>query len=310
MIDVKMYGAPKGDNSNLLTVSQIVLNQDNGEGTSFVPRYIWGQYFDDTKDITGDMNVNGYAYINNIQTSSVNSDSIYSSYIDSTYLTTKYAKANKLTGGKLEYEWASIIKGYINDLAAKNIVTENLTVTKSAHFFELVIDKIKSAGGAVIFSPANGFTIRKVDKINNGYRLYFAAEDKDSKIDNMWKANDQAICQNFNMGGEKTYQYNEYDETQNTIKSTNSSNKYYWSLVTNTNNEDNNGEPININIGTIENVDIKPCHYIDISDNDYDGHLIPEIGDDIAMLGYRGDDDIQRQSAIYISAYKQQRRFA
>ena len=182
----------------------------------------------------------------------------------------------------------------MNDLATKNITTENLTVTKSAHFFELVIDQVKAAGGAVLFTPANGFTVRKVDKITNGYRLYFLAEDRGTKIDNMWKKDDQAICQNFNFGGEKKYQYAEYSGQNSALKVTNSSNKYYWVLVINTNNEDNNGEPININVGTIENVDIQPCHYIDISDSDYSGYLEPAVDDEIAMLGYRGTDDQQR----------------
>lgn len=303
MIDINMYGVPKHDDSNLATVSQIVLNQ-GGDGSNFEPHYIWGQLFTDKEDIDGDMKVNGFAYIDHIKTLSVDSENVNSSYIDAAYITAQYAKANQLTGAKLDFEWASIVKGYINDLATKNITTENLTVTKSAHFFELIIDQVKAAGGAVLFTPANGFTVRKVDKITDGYRLYFLAEDKGTKIDNMWKKNDQAICQNFNMGGEKKYQYTEYAGQRRALKVTNSSNKYYWVLVINTNNDDNNGEPININVGTIENVDMQPCHYVDISDNDYEGYLEPNEGDEIAMLGYRGNDDIERQNAIYISAYQ------
>ena len=304
MIDINMYGVPKNDGSAISTVSQVILNNTGNSDSTFESHYIWGQLFTGKDDIDGDIKVNGYAYINNIQTDTLNSDSIASTYINTSYLVSKYAKINNLTGAKLEYEWASIIKGYINDLATKNITTENLTVTKSAHFFELVIDQVKAAGGAVLFTPANGFTVRKVDKITNGYRLYFLAEDRGTKIDNMWKKDDQAICQNFNFGGEKKYKYSEYSGQNSALKVTNSSNKYYWVLVINTNNEDNNGEPININVGTIENVDIQPCHYIDISDSDYSGYLEPAVDDEIAMLGYRGTDDVQRQNAIYISAYQ------
>lgn len=304
MIDIKMYGVPKGE-EGVATVSQVILSQNaNDGGTPFEPHYIWGQLFRGTEDVDGDMKVNGYAYIDHIQTLSLNSDNIYSSYIDAAYLTSKYAKTNKLTGGDLSFEWASIVKGYMNDLATKNITTENLTVTKSAHFFELVIDKIRASGGAVLFTPANGFTVRKVESITDGFRLYFLAEERGTKVDNMWKKNDQAICQNFNLGGEKKYTQTEYAGMRRAAKVTETSNKYYWALVTNTNNEDNGGEPININVGTIENVDIQPCHYIDISALDFDGYLEPAVDDEIAMLGYRGDDDIERQNAIYISSYQ------
>lgn len=303
MIDINMYGVPKDDNSNLSTVSQIVLNQ-GGDGTDFEPHYIWGQLFTDKEDIDGDIKVNGFGYIDHIKTLSIDSDNVNSSYVDAAYVTAQYAKTNQLTGAKLEFDWASILKGYMNDLATKNITTENLTVTKSAHFFELIIDQVRAAGGAVLFTPANGFTVRKVDKIAGGYRLYFLAEDRGTKIDNMWKKNDQAICQNFNMGGEKKYEYTEYGGARRAQKVTESSNKYYWALVINTNNEDNNGEPISINVGTIENVDMQPCHYVDISDEDYDGYLEPAPDDEVAMLGYRSNDDIERQNAIYISAYQ------
>nr|DAV01301.1 MAG TPA: hypothetical protein [Caudoviricetes sp.] len=72
----------------------------------------------------------------------------------------------------------------------------------------------------------------------------------------------------------------------------NISNKYYWSLVTEV--SDTN-QPVSI--------EEKKYHYIVISTVTKDGTVNPEIGDTIAMLGYRGTDDKKRQSAIYISAY-------
>jgi hypothetical protein len=66
------------------------------------------------------------------------------------------------------------------------------------------------------------------------------------------------------------------------------SNKYYWSLVT--------------AVGT-ETIDDTDYHYLDLSGATVDGTLNPEVGDEIAMLGYRGTDDSNRQSAIYIAAY-------
>ena len=52
-----------------------------------------------------------------------------------------------------------------SNITSHNINTEYLTVTKSAHFFELIIDKIKAAGGSVLFTPADGFTIDDVENI-------------------------------------------------------------------------------------------------------------------------------------------------
>lgn len=52
-----------------------------------------------------------------------------------------------------------------------------------------------------------------------------------------------------------------------------------------------------------EKVDGEDYHYIAISKDEVDGVLAPEVGDEIAMLGYRGTDDANRQSAIYLAAY-------
>lgn len=169
----------------------------------------------------------------------------------------------------------SVIKakdGSINDLISENITTHNLEVTGLAHFFELVIDRIKAAGGAVIFTPADGFKIEEVEQSSNGYKLYWSATDGDRATHNMWKVNDQAICMSFN----QAQVGHNYDI----------SNKYYWSLVTDVSTDQE-----------------KDMHYIEISSSVYDGYVHPEIGDEIAMLGYRGTDDNNRQNAIYISAY-------
>ena len=300
MIDIRMYGAPKDGGTNIITSSQFSLQENNG---SFTPRFIWGQYFDGSKNIDGDMKVNGTAYIDHITTMDVNADNINTSYVNTSYVNAKYGDFSYVNSDKMNANWMNTVKAYIEQLAAKEINTENLTVTGLAHFFEVVIDKVRASGGAVIFTPANGFKIRKFEEMNSFYRLYFLANDNGTRIDNMWKKDDQAFCQNFNMGGDKKYVYSEFAGMRRQPRIENSSNKYYWALVINTNNEDNNGEPITINVGNNENVDMQECHYIDISKNEFVGYLDVAEGDEIAMLGYRGEE-IERQSAIYISAYK------
>lgn len=176
---------------------------------------------------------------------------------------------------------AAEIKGALSTTSITNsgdIVTENLTVTGKATFFELVIDKIKAAGGAVLFTPADGFEVEEVDydEGSNAYTLRWQATDGEKSITNMWVAGDQAICQTFNAAEGTTY---------------NVSNKLWWALVTAA------GRVIDDD-GVIWNYIV--VDFDDVSDNT--GDSVPEVGDAVAMLGSRSEDTA-RQSAVYISAY-------
>ena len=67
------------------------------------------------------------------------------------------------------YSLQAILEKVIADqIEAGDITTENLTVTKSAHFFQLLIDEIKSTSGQVIITPANA----KIDKVEIVERDY------------------------------------------------------------------------------------------------------------------------------------------
>lgn len=157
--------------------------------------------------------------------------------------------------------------------------TKNLEVTGSAHFFELIIDKVKSAGGAALFTAADGFDVDMVAIVQGSYRLFWRCRDGNGKQrDNMWRKGDQALCMSFNQASVGT--------------SHNVANKYYWALVTGVSD---NSSPYLLKD--------EYYNYIDISRTDCDGTVNPEVGDSIVMLGYRGNDDADRQSAIYISAY-------
>lgn len=164
--------------------------------------------------------------------------------------------------------------GNIQELHSEDIFTKNLTVTGLAHFFELIIDRIRSAGGSILLTPADGFKVEKVVTVTNGYKLYWSAKDEDRAIYNQWLVNDQAISMSFNRA-QVGVNYN-------------ISNKYYWSLVT--------------GVGT-ETIDGDDYHYIIISSSVYDGEVNPEIGDEVVMLGSRNTQDLNRRNAIYLSAY-------
>ena len=325
--------------------SGIVSNNSSGNSSTTLESHrIWGQLFDGTNDVTGDMqNVGSITATGNIQTD----ESVIIKQLDADGneveggdLTISVENKKAKFSGKDQYVFDRAIEGTdikangnlnvngastMNDVTAngdatvngdatmngvtvngdaafnKNIEvkgqsnltnvtstnitnsdtikTKNLEVTGSAHFFELIIDKIKAAGGAVLFTPANGFKVDIVESVTDGYKLYWQADDgSGNQADNMWKVNDQALCMSFNQAKEGTNH--------------NISNKYYWSLVTAV--SDTN-QPVSI--------EEKKYHYIVISTVTKDGTVNPEIGDTIAMLGYRGTDDTKRQSAIYISAY-------
>lgn len=182
----------------------------------------------------------------------------------------------------------------------------NLIVTGAAHFFKVIIDEIKAAGGAIVVTPADGFTVDLVENITitlngvsiPGKRLYWRVSDGEKARTNKWHVLDQALCKTDNLASGTTY---------------NASNKFYWSLVANVSNQ-----PVSKTIDGRA----ADCHYIDIycgngesqANIPKDANDIPlwywvgdardaAAGDEISMLGSRDATDVPRQSALYFSAY-------
>ena len=141
-------------------------------------------------------------------------------------------KADKIGSKELTTDDLNALKGWIGALNSKSITTEYLNVTKQAHFFELVIDKIRSVGGQMIMTAANcvvdyakavdanGNYLENLDDPNaKSYDIFWLGSDASGRsVTNDWKVNDQAICQSFNNVSTGV----NYDV----------SNKYYWRLVT------------------------------------------------------------------------------
>ena len=116
---------------------------------------------------------------------------------------------------------ATIDVGHITELFSGNITTDYLTVLKSAHFFELIIDQIKAVGGSVILSPADGFEMYGwSSNTSSSIRIWWIAEEGKNGKYNMWEVGDQALCQNFN--------------NAQVGVSHNVSSKYCWAAVTST----------------------------------------------------------------------------
>lgn len=180
--------------------------------------------------------------------------------------------------------WATDLD--VININAKNTTTENLVVTKEAHFFKLVIDELLSNKGAIIISSANctaELVVPDPDNVQSPtyFDVYFSTVDRDGNdVSNPWRVNDQAICMTFNIGGAGTFEH--------------VSNRYYWRLVTavESNVEYPAGSGATYHRVRLSNVS-----------GEYEGSTTPDVGDDIVQLGYRGNDADYRKSAIILSAY-------
>lgn len=120
--------------------------------------------------------------------------------------------ADSISADSLDLKNLTAVKAYIEELVSSNITTKDLTVTGRAHFFELLIDKIRSVGGQIILSPTS-CVIDYVEYIKYGniitdpaqyntadsFNVYWRSTDAYGRaVNNEWLAQDQAICQSFN----------------------------------------------------------------------------------------------------------------
>lgn len=140
---------------------------------------IWGQWHDHTGDVNGDMTVEGKIdATGDITTQSsvigkkgdfedIVSETLKTTDIQATNIVSDNGFINNMSASSINTDSIEAKYGRYDELLVENLTGENgtfhnLTVTGKAHFFELVIDKITASGGAVIFSPADGFEVEKV----------------------------------------------------------------------------------------------------------------------------------------------------
>ena len=184
---------------------------------------------------------------------------------------------------------------FTDDMTATNITVDYLTVTKLAHFFELVIDKISASQGQIIITDANA-KIDYVEKVDGVSRLYWRAdsENQSNLSINEFVEGDQIVCQTFNRG---QIQKNEDGSYQGFSVN----NKYYWVVCSRVGHGAVKAFPDNAGNPGVKHV----YNFVEISDYEdvspKDGAFLPEIGDEIVQLGNRRDT--LRQAAIIISAY-------
>ena len=181
---------------------------------------------------------------------------------------------------------------FTGDIIANNIKVDNLTVNKLAHFFQLVIDEVKSSQGQIIISNAHA-KIDYVEKVDGGTILWWRHDGENYEIRNQFLGGDQILCQTFNRGQRVMH--------DSGVVIGQWANKYYWVVINDTRQHVKRVFP------NIDGTHGEPHFYngVIISDDDAvspkNGSFLPEIGDEIVQLGNRSNTT--RQAAIIISAY-------
>lgn len=164
-----------------------------------------------------------------------------------------------------------------------------LWVRVKAFFEELTIVRSRVLAGKQYITPGGGIRcthVRAKDASGNiladvsspdaaEYVCYFLSQQDGEKIESMFKAGDQAICESFHA----------QTGTLQKVK-----NRFYWRRVISVNNDnytDQNGNHYG---------------YLILSAIDCaNGSDIPQAGDEICQLGYRYSDDTGRQTAMVMS---------
>lgn len=264
--------------------------------------YLWGQPFNGTQDVNGNMDVNGKmdvegdlnveGYLDVTKNIHTKADMHVEGYVYSNIVDTGTIQANNgsittVNSTTTNTTNVNATNGEIESLITQNAEIQNLNVdvlnAKQAHFWELVIDKMRSTNGTFILSPANAKIEKVVQKsdLKQLYQLMWRATDINTNkaITNDFEVNDQIICMSFNQA--------EVDNNYNV------NNKYYWAKVTSK--------------GTTTAYDdlretMCDWHYItlDSTQEVWDGTLNPEVGDEICVLG--NTTDTTRQNAIILSS--------
>ena len=157
-----------------------------------------------------------------------------------------------------------------------NIMTNNLTVTGKATFFELEIQKAKAAGGMTVNS-AGTFHIDAVEETADGFVCYQRAEKDGVTLSRTCEVNDQMMC----------------SDGMNILKG-GKGNHYYWRLVTEA--------PKEVVTHTIDGKEEK-CLKLVLSKTECSNPTDdkPKVGDDLVQIGNR--DNKERQSVIMTCAY-------
>lgn len=307
MIEIISYSKKKNTTSNTTGTNNSsgggTMTNKNGVG-KLEQHLFWGQPFDGTEDVKGDMvgvgnisadnvsakgvevkkikadsgkieNIEGESLdykevkADNLTSTTGTIDNITSTTANTDTITSKVANTEKINADNANVGNLTANNASITSLTGDNAVIGNLTVTGAAHFFKLSIDEVQATQGQIIVTPANA-KIDKVEVLDNGdFKCSWRNEQEGKKIENCFVEHDFAVCQTMNVAEGVTY---------------NAANKFYWRKVQ--------------SIGTDGNY-----HFVVLSKSIKSplSNSIPEVGDNIVQLG--NNNDKSRQNAIIVSSY-------
>ena len=166
----------------------VTLTTGNREGKGYPEleaHYLWGQFFNGKQDVNGDIttdgNVNFHGNLNFLGEYDPDDD-----------------LRGNLNIGNVNAENGHFKEMNTDLLKAAEAYINNLTVTGSAHFFELIIDKIRSVGGAIMLTPGDGFELWGYNLSGeNNINLWWVCDDVKGVKYNHWQVGDQALCKSF-----------------------------------------------------------------------------------------------------------------
>lgn len=307
MIEIVSYSKRKNTTSNTTGTSNSsgggAMTNKNGVG-KLEQHLLWGQPFDGTQDVKGDMVGVGNISADNVSTKSVETkkikadnakieniegesldykevkaenivsttgtiENITSTTANTDTITAKIANTEKINADNANIGGLTANNASITSLTGDNAVIGNLTVTGAAHFFKLSVDEVQATQGQIIVTPANA-KVDKVEVLTNGdFKCSWRNEQEGKKIENCFAEQDFVVCQTMNVAEGTNY---------------NAANKFYWRKVE--------------SIGTDGNY-----HYVVLSKSIKSplSNSIPEVGDNIVQLG--NNNDRSRQNAIIVSSY-------
>lgn len=307
MIEIISYSKKKNTTSNTTGTGNSsgggTTSNKNGVG-KLEQHLLWGQPFDGTEDVKGDMvgvgnisadnvsakgvetkkikadsgkveNIEGESLdyrsvkANNLTSTTGTIDNLTSTTANTDTITSKVANTEKINADNANIGDLTANNASITSLTGDNAVIGNLTVTGAAHFFKLSIDEVQATQGQIIVTPANA-KIDKVEVLDNGdFKCSWRNEQEGKKIEQTFAEQDFAVCQTMNVAEGVTY---------------NAANKFYWRKVQ--------------SIGTDGNY-----HFVVLSKSIKSplSNAVPEVGDNIVQLG--NNNDKSRQNAIIVSSY-------
>lgn len=341
MIKVESYLKKKPSASNTAGGGYAVGNNVTVNQTvNLETHQFWGNNFNGTQDVTGTIIAD-----NGIEASDIKSNTVsatkYSgdTIIVSSASTTNITNSNHIKTKTLEVtESAStptlsattINVTNLNSTDIHNtnqITTKDLVVNGNAHFFNLVIDEVKAAGGTIILSAADakvelvdnysvdndnpdiledlhyecGIDVNPSDEVDNPTGMtewlftrlrWKATDDSGNETVNKWQKFDQCLCWRCGLkaqtGGSGTT-------------------KHYWGIVWNVGTVTSNGQKWHY-------IDILKGYRYYVIDGEglgqnvlslMDSDVEPAVGDELVLAGHRAPEgDKNRKACTILSAYK------